>query len=471
VTKLLQGDPHDDALAAQVRPAGWANPAPAPRYHLVVVGGGTAGLVCAAGAAGLGAHVALVERGLLGGDCLNAGCVPSKALLASARAASRARGAEALGIQGAGARVDFSAVMARLRRVRARLAVHDSAERLRGLGVDVFLGEGRFTGPATLTVGGAELRFRKAVIATGARPHIPPDVSAGLVLTNETVFALTELPPRLTVLGAGPVGCELAQAFARLGSRVTLCDRGPRILHREDEDAALLVQRSLEADGVTFLPNTSRAEGEVALVAAGRRPNVEGMGLEAAGVAWSDRGVRVDDFLRTTNPNIYAAGDVTGRYAFTHAADAMARMVIRNALFWGWSRLSRLVVPWCTYTSPELGRVGMSLAEGRAVGADVFEMPMSSVDRAALDGEAEGLARVLARRGRIVGATVAGSGAGDLVGVIALAMARGLGLSDLSSAVFPYPTRLEALRKLGDAYNRTRLTPWARGLLRWWLGG
>jgi pyruvate/2-oxoglutarate dehydrogenase complex dihydrolipoamide dehydrogenase (E3) component len=295
-------------------------------------------------------------------------------------------------------------------------------------------------------------------------------VAGGLILTNESVFALTELPPRLTVLGAGPVGCELAQAFARLGSAVTLLDRGPRVLHREDEDAALLVQRSLEADGVRFVPNATRAEGEVVLVAAGRRPNVEGLGLEAAGVTWTEKGVTVDDWLRTTNTNVYAAGDVTGAYAFTHAADAMARIVIKNALFWGWSRLSRLVVPWCTYTSPELGRVGLSLAEGKASGADVFELSFSAVDRAVLDGEAEGFVRVHVRRGKILGATAVGADAGDVIGVIGLAMAKGLTLGDLSSAVFPYPTRLEVLRKLGDAYNRTRLTPWVRWLLRAWLG-
>ncbi len=468
--RLLPGDPHDSELTARVRPPGWVNPTPASRYHLVVVGGGTAGLVCAAGAAALGAKVALVERGLLGGDCLNAGCVPSKALLASARTAASARRAGEDGVRVGEVTPDFPEVMKRIRRLRAGLSVHDSAERFTGLGVDVFLGAGRFTGRDTVDVGGAALRFRKAVIATGTRPHIPNDLAAGLVLTNESVFALTEMPPRLTVLGAGPVGCELAQAFARLGSRVTLLDRGPRVLHREDEDAAALVQRSLEADGVTFVPNATRAEGEVVLVAAGRRPNVEGLGLETAGVARTEKGVTVDDWLRTTNTSIYAAGDVTGRYAFTHAADAMARMVIKNALFWGWSRLSGLVVPWCTYTSPELGRVGLSLAEGRARGADVFEVPFSSVDRAVLDGEAEGFVRVLAKRGRILGATAVGADAGDIVGAVGLAMSRGLGLGDLSSAVFPYPTRLEALRKLGDAYNRTRLTPWVRWLLRAWLG-
>jgi pyruvate/2-oxoglutarate dehydrogenase complex dihydrolipoamide dehydrogenase (E3) component len=318
-------------------------------------------------------------------------------------------------------------------------------------------------------VGGKSLRFRKAVIATGARP-ITPDGIPGRVLTNESVFTLTSLPARLSVIGAGPVGCELAQAFARFGSRVTLHDRQTRILHREDEDAALLVRRSLEADGVKLTPHIEDAD--VTLAAAGRRPNVEGLGLEAAGVAYTEKGVTVDDWLRTTNTRIYAAGDVTGKYAFTHAADAMARIVIKNALFWGWSRLSALTVPWCTYTSPELGRVGLSQAEAKARGlnVDVFEQPFSSVDRAVLDGEPEGFVRVLARRGKILGATVVGSEAGDMIGVIALAMSHGLGLGGLASGIFPYPTRLEALRKLGDAYNRTRLTGWVRWLLRAWLG-
>jgi pyruvate/2-oxoglutarate dehydrogenase complex dihydrolipoamide dehydrogenase (E3) component len=491
--QLLPDDPHDRQLVARVHPPAWANPTPKPDYHLVVIGGGTAGLVSSAGAGYIGARVALVERNLLGGDCLNVGCVPSKALLAAARVAGPLRRAGNLGVRVGPVEVDFPAVMERMRRLRAEMSRHDSAERFTGLGVDVFLGDARFTERDTVEVGGQVLRFRKAVIATGTRAAVPnvPGLAEAGVLTNETLFTLTALPRRLAVIGAGPVGCEMAQAFARFGSQVTLLDVEPRVLPREDEDAALLVQKALADDGVAFLGQAKllRAErrgdervlhlecarevvADAVLVAAGRRPNVEGLGLEAAGVEHGPHGVAVDDWLRTTNTRIYAAGDITGKYAFTHAADAMARIAVKNSLVWGWSQLSALTIPWCTYTSPELGRVGLSLAEAKERGlkVDVFEQPFASVDRAVLDGETEGFVRVLAQGGTILGATVVGAEAGDLVGVLGHMMATGAGLSGLSSIIAPYPTRLEALRKLGDAYNRTRLTPWVKWLLKWWIG-
>jgi pyruvate/2-oxoglutarate dehydrogenase complex dihydrolipoamide dehydrogenase (E3) component len=378
--------------------------------------------------------------------------VPSKSLLAAAR-----RG------------MAFPAAMERLRRQRAELAKHDSAERFRSLGVDVYFGDGRFVRPDAVEVDGRTLTFRRAVIATGTRPvrlTLP-----GACVTNEEVFALTELPGRLTVVGAGPVGCELAQAFARLGSRVTLVGRAGQVLPREDDDAAAVVRAGLERDGVTLAAEPVPAD--VTLVAAGRVPNVEGLGLDEAGVAFDPvNGVRVSDFLGTTNPRVFAAGDVCSRFKFTHAADAMARLVIRNALFWGWGRASSLVIPWCTYTDPELARVGLSLAEARehGVAVDVVELPFASVDRAVLDGEDVGFVRALVRKGRIVGVTAVGAHAGETIGAAALAMARGTGMSGLAASIFPYPTRNEALRKLGDMYNRTRLTPWARWLLRAWLG-
>jgi pyruvate/2-oxoglutarate dehydrogenase complex dihydrolipoamide dehydrogenase (E3) component len=424
-TRLLPDDPHDRELLARVRPPGWVNPTPTGRYHLVVLGAGTAGLVCAAGAAGLGARVALIERHLLGGDCLNAGCVPSKSLLAASR-----RG------------IAVPAAMERLRRQRAELAKHDSAERFRSLGVDVYFGEGRFVRPDAVEVAGRTLTFRRAVIATGTRPARP--ALPGACVTNEEVFALTELPGRLTVVGAGPVGCELAQAFARFGSRVTLVARAGQVLPREDDDAAAVVRGGLERDGVMLAAEPVAAD--VTLLAAGRVPNVEGLGLDEAGVAFDPaRGVWVSDFLGTTNPRIFAAGDVCSAYKFTHAADAMARLVIRNALFWGWGRASRLVIPWCTYTDPELARVGLSLAEARerGVAVDVFELPFASVDRAVLDGEDVGFVRALVRKGtgRIVGVTAVGAHAGETIGAAALAMARGVGMSGLAASIFPYPTR------------------------------
>ncbi len=494
-------DEHNRALLARVHPPDWQNPTPADRYHLVVLGAGTAGLVTAAGAAGLGARVALVESKLMGGDCLNVGCVPSKALLRAARAAAAVRHAGAFGVRVPdGVRVDFPAVMERLRRLRAGLSPLDSADRFRGLGVDVFLGRGAFTGPDTLEVAGQTLRFRKAVITTGARaqrPEIPGLAEAGF-LTNETVFTLTELPPRLAVLGAGPVGCELAQAFARLGSRVTLLGKGPQVLPREDRDAAARVEAALRHDGVELVLNceTTRVEkrgpettlrlqcgtgpralaADALLVAVGRVPNVGGLNLEAAGVAYDRRtGVRVNDHLRTTNPRVFAAGDVSSHLRFTHAADAQARVVVQNALL-PWplrARASALTIPWCTYTDPEVAHVGLYEHEARERGLAfrTFTQELAHVDRAVLDGRAEGFVKVVAaaRGDRVLGVTVVADHAGDLVSEWTLALVGRLGLRTLARTIHPYPTQAEAGKKIADAYSRGRLTPGVKRLLAKWF--
>ncbi len=491
-------DEHDAELLENVHPPGWRNPEPARRYNLVVIGAGTAGLVTAAGAAMLGARVALIERGRMGGDCLNVGCVPSKALIASARAAAEPQRAAALGVEaGDRARVDFAAVMRRLRRLRARISHHDSAQRFRKLGVDVFLGDGRFSGPDTVEVEGARLRFRKAVIATGGRPFVPPieGLDATGYLTNETVFDLAERPGRLLVLGGGPIGCELAQAFRRLGSQVTLVELEPRILPREDPDAAEIVAGALRQDGVdlrtgakavrftgdgsdkTVHLETGEGPRQVAvdevLVAIGRAPNVEGLGLERVGVEYDRRGVKVDDRLRTTNRRIFAAGDVGLRHQFTHTADAAARIVLQNALFLGRKRLSALTVPWCTYTDPELAGVGLDAGEAarRGVEIDTFEVAMTEVDRALLEGEDRGFVRIRTRRGtdRIVGATIVAAHAGEMISEVTLAMVAGAGLGAIGNTIHPYPTRAEALKKVADARNRSRLTPGVRRLLAGWL--
>lgn len=497
---LLPDDPWNKSLVENVHPADWVNPNPAPMYNLVVIGGGTAGLVSAAGAAGLGAKVALVERHLLGGDCLNYGCVPSKGLIAAARAAAGVWTAGEFGVRLAGeAGFDFSAAMSRMRALRSSISRHDSAARFRELGVDVFLGRGQFADSRTIVVGEARLRFRRAVIATGARAaalSVPGSDRVGY-LTNETLFSLTECPPRLAVIGGGPIGCEMAQSFARCGARVTLFETTDGILPREDSDAAAVVQEALVRDGVdvqlrsrvTSLESAGAGkvvrferEGEPAqiecdeiLVSIGRRPNLAGLELERAGVASDPRtGVIVDDRLRTTCKSIFAAGDVCSRFQFTHAADFLARIVLRNALFpFGRAKASRLLIPHATYTSPELAQVGLTerAARERGIEVQVFRQDFSGVDRAILDGETEGFVKVLVRAGtdRIVGASIVAAHAGELISQLTQAMQHGIGLGAIASVIHPYPTSAEAVRKLGDQYNRARLTPRVAGWFRWWL--
>ena len=498
-TLVAPADEHNARLVANVHPADWRNPTPPrQRYHLVVIGAGTAGLVTAAGAAALGARVALVERHLMGGDCLNVGCVPSKAIISAARAWHDARTASSrFGGPGSSDRGDFAAAMERMRRLRADLSSVDSAQRFTGLGVDVFLGHARFTAPDRVTVADQVLRFRRAVIATGARAAVPaiPGLEAAGYYTNETIFTLTERPAHLTVLGAGPIGCELAQAFARLGIRVTILDRGDRALSRDDPDAARVVEAALRADGVTLEfgarvqraarspggirmhftqgDRTGEVEGDAILVAAGRAPNVEDLGLEAAGVKAGERGVVVDDRLRTSNRRVYAIGDVSSRYQFTHVADFHARLVIANALFFGRGRASRLVIPWTTYTSPEVAHVGLTPAEAdrRGVPIDTVTVPLAHVDRAVLAGETEGFLRVHLRRGsdRLAGVTVVAPDAGDLIAEATLAMTNGLGLSAMGRTIHPYPTVAEAYRRAADLRRREKLTPWARRTLGLWF--
>jgi pyruvate/2-oxoglutarate dehydrogenase complex dihydrolipoamide dehydrogenase (E3) component len=388
--------------------------------------------------------------------------------------------------------------MERMRRLRARISHHDSARRFQGLGVDVFLGAGTFTGSGTVRVGDRTLRFKRAVIATGARP-VEPEIKglaeAGF-LTNETVFNLTERPRRLAVIGGGPIGCELAQAFRRLGCDVTLFHTASHLLNREDGDAAAVVQRAFLREGIRLvlesrITRVERRSGakvilfehpggrdeaavDEILAGAGRRPNLEGLNLEAVGVEHdARRGVRVDDRLRTTNPRIYAAGDVCLERKFTHAADATARVVIQNALFHGRKKLSALVVPRCTYTDPEIAHVGMS--EGEAARRDIettaFLRPFSELDRAIADGEEEGFAKILVRKGtdRILGATLVARHAGEMINEITLAMTAGVGLGALGSVIHPYPTQAEAIKQAGDSYNRTRLTPFVRRVFEAWL--
>jgi pyruvate/2-oxoglutarate dehydrogenase complex dihydrolipoamide dehydrogenase (E3) component len=482
---------------SNVHPTEWVNPEPNGRYNMVVIGAGTAGLVTAAGAAGLGARVALIERQLMGGDCLNVGCVPSKALLRAARAYAEVRDAGRFGVRISGSvTVDFGAVMERMRRLRAGISHNDSAARFRDLGVDVYIGSGRFSGHDTIEVGGKTLRFAKACIATGARASAPPipGLEEAGYLNNETVFSLTELPRRLAVIGAGPIGCELAQAFRRFGSEVTLIESMRGILGREDRDAAERVEKALVRDGVRLnccaQITAIRREGEekvltlegetggelrvdAILVGVGRAPNVEGLDLEAAGVEYDRAGVSVDERLRTSQPRIYAAGDICFPYKFTHTADSMARIVIQNALFHGRAKTSALTIPWSTYTDPEIAHVGLyeHEAEKQGIPVDTFAVELATVDRAILDGEDEGFVKVHVKKGTdtILGATIVAKHAGDMISELTLAIVSRKGLGTIAKTIHPYPTQAEAIKKIADAYSRTRLTPFVKSLFMKWL--
>lgn len=499
-------DDHNRALEQNVHPPSYVNPTPTGPYHLVVIGAGTAGLVAAAGAAGLGARIALIERDLMGGDCLNVGCVPSKGIISSARVAATAKAAEAYSVNVAGPiETDFAGVMQRMRQARAKISRADSAERYRKLGVDVYFGGARFTASDTVDVAGTTLRFKRAIVATGSRPAVPsiPGLDGAEYLTNESLFSLTQLPQRLGVIGAGPIGTEMAQAFAGLGAKVLLVESDHGILSKEDRDAAEIVQAAIEKDGVRVLccgrdlhiaqekgihlrldSHGTRYDEPVdqLLIATGRAPNTESLGLETVGVDYDDRGIQVDDYLQTTNPRIYAAGDVCGKFKFTHAADFMARAVIQNALFavgpLGKKRMSDLVIPWATYTTPEVAHVGLypHQADEQNIAIDTYVQSFEELDRAILEGEQEGFVKIHTKRGsdKILGATIVARSAGDLISQVTMAMTQGIGLGKIAGTIHPYPTQAEAIHKLGDQYNRTRLTPLNKsvlGVLRRWNAG
>jgi pyruvate/2-oxoglutarate dehydrogenase complex dihydrolipoamide dehydrogenase (E3) component len=497
---LQPDDEHNRLLAENVHPSEWQNPTPDGRYNLAVLGAGTAGLVAAAGAAGMGAKVALIERQLMGGDCLNVGCVPSKAIIRSAHAAHDVRTADRFGIRVTGAvEVDFEAVMERMRRIRSEISPNDSAKRFsEHYGNDVYFGSARFTGRDTIDVNGTGIRFARAVIATGARAVVPPipGLDEAGYLTNHNVFNLTEQPRRLAVVGGGPIGSELAQAFARLGTEVTIIEMADQFLQREDQDAAEILKASLERDGIAVRLSTklrmveTSADGKVLfletpdgeqrvsvdeiLVGVGRTPNVEGLDLEVAGVEYDRRGVRVNDSLQTTNKKIYASGDICLPFKFTHTADAASRAVIQNALFPGpKKKTSRLVVPWCTYTDPEIAHVGLypHQAEEQGIQIDTWEIKMSDVDRAIAEGDEEGFLKVHCKRGTdtILGATIVARHAGEMISEITTAMAAGMGLGGFSGVIHPYPTQAEVIRKAADMYNRTKLTPTVAGILKRWF--
>ncbi|MEO7064097.1 MAG: mercuric reductase [Dokdonella sp.] len=498
-TNILADDPQERERRRNVRPAGWRNPQPAGRYNLVIIGAGTAGLSAARMAVARGAKVALIERHLLGGTCLNIGCVPSKAIIRTSRLYAEMRDARRYGAcTPADVRTDFGEVMRRARGVRARLSRADSAHGLVDSGVDVFFGEALFTGAGTLSVDGVMLRFHKALIATGARPdtpHIPGLAEAGY-LTNENAFELTEPPQRLMVIGGGPLGCEMAQAFARLGVHTTIVQHWPLFLPREERDAAQILSDAFARDGIEVRLNTNavniRAENglkivdlvsddykntltvDAILTGTGRVPNVEGLNLEAAGVGYDIKhGIHVDDFLRSSNRRIYAAGDVCLEHKFDDTAEATARIAVRNALFPGHSRLSALTIPWCTYTDPEIAHVGLYVrqANARGIAVKTFTVPMHAVDRAVADDEETGFVKIVVadRKDRILGATIVGRHAGEMISEITLAIVAGVGLRTLARVIHPYPTQAQAIKMAADAYDRTRWTSRIQRLANVWL--
>ncbi len=465
---------------------------------LIVIGGGAAGLVTSAGAAGIGARVTLIEQARLGGECLWNGCVPSKALIAAARAAHDGRQASRFGIDVDDVRVDFGRVLAWVREAQRRIAPHDSPERFRDLGVEVVQGTARFVGERALQVDGRALQAKRIVIATGSRPAVPPidGLAAVPYLTNETIFSLDRQPDTLLVLGAGPIGLELAQAFARLGTHVRVIEAAPQLLPREDSEIAELLGKRLASEGVEIHLDTTvvRAaaeagrvclhavrgrtervpvtfDGDALLVATGRSSNVAGLEPAAAGVDTTATGVVVDDRLRTTASGIWAAGDVTGGPRFTHVADYQARTVIRNAFFPFASKVSYAHVPWVTYTEPELAHVGLTEQAARDRHGDrvrVWRRPFADVDRAITDDVPEGMVKIVTdHRGRILGAHILGHGAGNLIAEIVLAMKHDLAAGALGSTVHAYPTMAEAVKQAAEQYTKSRFTGTARAVARW----
>ena len=488
-------DAYERERLANVAPGDWINPRPAPRYDLVVIGAGPAGLAAVEAANALGARVALVERNLLGGGCLNTACIPSKTLLRTTRLYGEMLEARRYGaLAPEPVETDFAAAMARVRRIRSQLSRGDAARRLGDAGIDVFFGAASFVDEGTIGVGEDRLPFRKAMVASGASPAVTavPGLAEAGYLTSETVFDLTHLPKRLIVIGGGPLGCELAQAFCRLGSRTTIVQDLPLFLGGEERDAAQLLSDAFARDGIEVRLNTSAVavrvvdgqkqvdllsddyrstvSTDVILTGMGRLPNVLGMDLARAGIAFDEaRGILVDDELRTSNPRVFAAGDVCLEHKFSHTAAAAARIVVRNALLGGHQRMSELVVPWCTFTDPEIAHVGLYVREANRLGIPIktFTIPMHEVPRAVADGEDRGFVKIHIAEGsdRILGATIVARHAGEMINEITLAMVHGIGLRALSKVIHAYPTQADAIRKAADAYNRTRMSARLRARL------
>ncbi len=467
----------------------------AQEYDLVALGGGVGGLVATAGAAYLGLKPAVVEKAKLGGDCLWTGCVPSKALIASARLARSMETAATLGLGYGGGKPEFRTVMERVRAARAIVADHDDPERFRRMGADVHFGAARFLSPSVVEVEGVgRLRSKCFFVATGAAPHAPPipGLAEAGHWTYETVFEHDDLPETIAILGGGPVGVEFAQAFARLGSRVVVLEAARTILTKEDEDAALFMNALLEAEGVAVrvgvavrsvaaergakaveLATGERIRVDEILVATGRRPHTEGLDLASGGIETDATGaVKVDRRLRTTSERAWAVGDAAGAPQFTHVAERMAKVALRNATLPLKATIQYEDVPRVTYTDPEIAHFGLGEKDARAVGASVYRYELDDLDRAVVDASAIGFVKVSAdRRGRILGATVVARGAGDLIFPLALAKRHGISLAKLADADFPYPTMVEGVKRAAAMHLRGRLDSFAgkalKRVVRW----
>jgi pyruvate/2-oxoglutarate dehydrogenase complex dihydrolipoamide dehydrogenase (E3) component len=479
-----------DDFLRRVRPPEWKNPKPQELYDLIIVGAGPAGLAAAEFARRQGCSVALIERHYLGGNSLNSGSIPSKAIIRAARVLASMRDDEDYGAMVFNRPLtDFAAVMARMRRIRTRIAEYHAADRLCALGVDVFFCDARFEGPNAVRAGETQLSFKKAIVATGAQPrpsNIPGLEKIGY-LTSESIFCLTELPKRLGVIGGGPLGCELAQAFCRLGSRVTIVQNDPKFLPQEERDAAELLSMSMSRDGVETRLNTTvvgaRMEGgaklldtvnedlkysipvDEVMLSIGRVPNVEDLGLEAAGIDFeATRGIEIDDFLRTTNADVYAAGDVCNSHQFTNVAETSARLAVQNAFGARIERQSRLTIPWCTYCDPEIAHIGMDMREARrqSIPVKCFTVMMQDVDRAITDGQDDGFVKLYVKEGtdKILGATIVGTRASELINEMSVIMSVGIGMRQLASILHTYPAQSDAIRLAAMAYvNNQPVSP------------